>query len=87
MSHSMDEIVVIPCAFFYTMADWDICMVGHLQDVSGYSCDQGRYCGCVIFSCPAEVFVEVDIKHPVQAVFDLPVPPRDGERFAWGEKV
>ena len=78
MGQSADEIVGVPCAFSDAMAYWDVRLIGSLQDILGDAFENGDIGRGMILPGAIEVFAEVNIKHPVQAVFDLPVGSRDG---------
>ncbi len=49
------------------------------EDIQGGMTDDGKVEGGVVFSCPAPVFVERDIKLPVQIVLDPPVRSRGSQ--------
>src|SRR5882757_6622428 len=87
MGESVDEIVVIPSTFFDAVSDWDFWHISGLQDVS---CDACEKCGVgwrVVLSGAAEILVEMDVKYPVEAIFDLPVRSRDVERLLRSEEA
>ena len=48
-----------------------------LQDVEGKPAQDGEVLGSIVHSCPAGIFVEVDIEHPVQLVLDGPMTTRN----------
>ena len=61
---------MVPGAFLDAVADGSFVDIAALEDVSGDAgedCEVGR---SIVFASPAEVFVEMNIEHPVQAIFD-----------------
>lgn len=86
MGESVDEIVVVPCAFLDAMADGGFVDIDALQDVAGDTGDDCEIGWSIVFARPAEVFVEMNVEHPVQAIFDLPMGARYGERLLGREQ-
>lgn len=87
MAQSVDEVVVVPCAFLDTVTDGNFLQIGALQDVFCDPVEDSGVGGSIVFSGTAKVFIEVNIEHPVEAVFDLPVGPCDIERLFGREEA
>src|SRR5688572_18863533 len=86
MGESVDEIVVIPGTFLDAMADGDVVDIGGLEDVSGEAIEERGVGGSVVLSGTAEILVEMYVKHPMQAVLDLPVSSGEVERLLWRQQ-
>ncbi|MER9129018.1 hypothetical protein NKI08_04420 [Mesorhizobium sp. M0768] len=80
MSDGIDEIVVVPGAFLDAMADGNFGSIGGLKDVSGEAIEKGRVGGGIVLAGTAEILIEMDIEHPMQAVLDLPMSSSEVER-------
>jgi hypothetical protein len=73
MGDGLDEIVVVPSAFLDAVANGDFVDVGGLKDISGDAVDEGGVGGGIVLAGTAEVLVQMNVKHPVQCVLDLPM--------------
>jgi hypothetical protein len=67
----MDEIVVVPCTFFYVViGTFSTSGAGY---VSGEAIEESGVGGSVVLAAAAEVLVEMHVGHPMQPVLDLPM--------------
>ena len=73
MSDCLDEIVVIPSAFLDAVADGDFVDVGGLKDISGDAVNERGVGWGVVLAGTAEVFMQMNVEHPMQSVLDLPM--------------
>ena len=63
------------------MADGHFVDVGGLEEVSGDPVEERDVGRSVVLAGTAEILIQMNVQHPVQAVFDLPVGSRKIERL------
>ena len=79
MADDRDEVIIVPCGLFESSSKGCFRVVDGADEVESEPVKDGEVGWGVVLSATQCVLGEYDIERPVEAIFDIPVCPGDGE--------